>query len=43
MNSEGHRATILAGGHTRIGIGYVAAGKYWVLSFADYSGRRADA
>lgn len=38
MNSEGHRRNILSSGYTRIGIGYVASGNYWVQIFAGYSG-----
>jgi putative cell wall-binding protein len=41
MNSEGHRANILRGSYTRTGIGYVAAGNYWVQIFAGYSGDTA--
>jgi uncharacterized protein with LGFP repeats len=38
MNSPGHRNNILNSGYTRIGIGYVAAGNYWVQIFAGYPG-----
>ena len=37
MNSDGHRRNILSSSYTRIGIGYVAAGNYWVQIFAGYS------
>lgn len=33
MNSEGHRANILNASYTRIGVGYVAEGKYWTQMF----------
>ena len=33
MNSEGHRANILNGSYTRIGVGYVADGNYWTQMF----------
>ena len=33
MNSEGHRANILSGSYTRIGVGYVADGHYWTQQF----------
>ncbi|MEL7609016.1 MAG: SH3 domain-containing protein [Bacillota bacterium] len=33
MNSSGHRANILNGNYTRIGIGYVADGSYWTQIF----------
>ena len=33
MNSSGHRANILNGGFTRIGVGYVADGNYWTQMF----------
>jgi len=38
MNSPGHRDNILRGSFTRIGIGYVESGNYWVQIFAGYSG-----
>ena len=38
MNSPGHRNNILNSGFTRIGVGYVAAGNYWVQIFAGYAG-----
>ena len=33
MNSEGHRANILNGSFTAIGVGYVASGNYWTQWF----------
>lgn len=33
MNSSGHRANILNSSYTRIGVGYVAEGKYWTQMF----------
>jgi uncharacterized YkwD family protein/spore coat assembly protein SafA len=33
MNSSGHRANILNGNFTQIGVGYVADGKYWTQMF----------
>ncbi len=33
MNSEGHRANILNSAYTRIGVGYVADGRYWTQQF----------
>ncbi|MBQ8310480.1 MAG: SafA/ExsA family spore coat assembly protein [Clostridia bacterium] len=33
MNSAGHRANILNASYTHIGVGYVAAGKYWTQMF----------
>ncbi len=33
MNSEGHRANILNGSFTTIGVGYVADGNYWTQEF----------
>lgn len=33
MNSEGHRANILNGSYTHIGVGYVADGNYWTQQF----------
>lgn len=33
MNSEGHRANILSGSYTKIGVGYVADGHYWTQQF----------
>ena len=33
MNSSGHRANILNGSFTHIGVGYVANGKYWTQMF----------
>lgn len=33
MNSEGHRANILNGSFTQIGVGYVADGNYWTQMF----------
>ena len=33
MNSAGHRANILNGSFTQIGVGYVAAGNYWTQMF----------
>lgn len=33
MNSTGHRANILNGGFTQIGVGYVANGNYWTQMF----------
>ena len=33
MNSSGHRANILNGGFTRIGVGYVTDGHYWTQMF----------
>lgn len=33
MNSSGHRADILNSSYTRIGVGYVAEGKYWTQMF----------
>ena len=33
MNSSGHRANILNSSFTRIGVGYVAEGRYWTQMF----------
>lgn len=33
MNSSGHRANILNGNFTHIGVGYVAGGNYWTQMF----------
>ncbi len=33
MNSSGHRANILNSSFTKIGVGYVASGKYWTQMF----------
>lgn len=33
MNSDGHRANILNGSYTRLGVGYVASGHYWTQLF----------
>lgn len=33
MNSSGHRANILNRSYTKIGVGYVADGKYWTQMF----------
>lgn len=33
MNSSGHRANILNASYTKIGVGYVASGKYWTQMF----------
>lgn len=33
MNSEGHRANILSSAYTKIGVGYVADGRYWTQQF----------
>lgn len=33
MNSSGHRANILNGSYTRIGVGYCASGNYWTQMF----------
>lgn len=33
MNSSGHRANILNSSYTRIGVGYVAEGRYWTQMF----------
>ena len=33
MNSPGHRANILNGSFTQIGVGYVASGNYWTQMF----------
>ncbi|WP_291046483.1 cell wall-binding repeat-containing protein [Herbiconiux sp.] len=43
MNSPGHRANILSGSFTRIGIGYVntAKGAMWVQIFGGYAGDTA--
>ncbi len=35
MNSAGHRANILNGSYTQIGVGYVADGHYWTQLFTD--------
>ena len=35
MNSEGHRENILNAAFTRLGVGYVADGNYWVQEFTD--------
>jgi putative cell wall-binding protein len=43
MNSTGHRENILRGSFTRIGIGYVESGNYWVQIFAGYPGDSAPA
>lgn len=36
MNSQGHRDNILRSSYSRIGVGYVAQGNYWVQIFAGY-------
>ncbi len=33
MNSPGHRANILNASYTKIGVGYVASGRYWTQMF----------
>ena len=33
MNSSGHRANILNKSYTKIGVGYVASGRYWTQMF----------
>lgn len=33
MNSSGHRANILNGSYTQIGVGYCASGNYWTQMF----------
>ena len=33
MNSAGHRANILNSSYTKIGVGYVADGRYWKQQF----------
>lgn len=33
MNSSGHRANILNGSYTQIGVGYVSGGNYWTQLF----------
>lgn len=33
MNSSGHRANILNGSYNKIGVGYVADGRYWTQMF----------
>lgn len=33
MNSSGHRANILNSSYNKIGVGYVASGKYWTQMF----------
>jgi len=33
MDSPGHRANILNGSFTHIGVGYVKAGNYWTQQF----------
>ncbi|RLL46793.1 SCP-like extracellular protein [Oceanobacillus piezotolerans] len=33
MNSEGHRANIMNGGYTHIGVGYIEDGNYWTQMF----------
>ena len=38
MQSAGHRANILRSSFTRIGVGYVESGNYWVQIFAGYPG-----
>ena len=35
MNSEGHRKNILNANYRKLGVGYVASGKYWVQMFTD--------
>ena len=40
MNSPGHRANILNSTYTRMGVGYVASGNYWVQIFAGYAADR---
>ena len=35
MNSEGHRANILNESYTKLGVGYVADGNYWVQEFTN--------
>jgi putative cell wall-binding protein len=40
MNSEGHKANIIKSRYTRIGVGYVASGNYWVQIFAGYQSDR---
>lgn len=37
MNSSGHRANILNGNYTRIGVGYVSDGHYWTQMFISQS------
>jgi putative cell wall-binding protein len=37
MNSPGHRDNILRDSFTRMGVGYVANGNYWVQIFAGYA------
>jgi putative cell wall-binding protein len=37
MNSPGHKANILRDSFTRMGVGYVANGNYWVQIFAGYA------
>jgi uncharacterized protein YkwD/putative cell wall-binding protein len=36
MNSPGHRANVLDGRYTHIGVGYSASGNFWVQVFATY-------
>ncbi|WP_165065991.1 cell wall-binding repeat-containing protein [Marisediminicola senii] len=40
MNSQGHKDNILQSRYTRIGVGYVASGNYWVQIFAGYPNDR---
>ena len=40
MNSPGHRDNLLRSSFTRIGVGYVASGNYWVQIFAGYASDR---
>lgn len=35
MNSEGHRANILNGNFTHIGVGYVEQGNHWTQQFIE--------
>lgn len=38
MNSEGHRNNILSSNYCDLGVGYVAAGRYWTQNFARRQG-----
>jgi uncharacterized protein YkwD len=38
MNSEGHRSNILSSNYCDLGVGYVAAGRYWTQNFARRQG-----
>lgn len=40
MNSSGHKANILNSRYTRMGVGYVASGRYWVQIFGGYASDR---